>query len=348
MNKIINELCIDRNETIRNAINKLNKNGKRILIVLNKNKTLSGTVTDGDLRRAFLKNINLDNKILTITNKSPIYVFEGFKKKRILEIFDSKKITHIPVISKSNKVVDILDINNFNIQALNNTKILILAGGFGKRLYPITKNLPKPIVNLKKKNISILENLIRNFKNFGFFNFYISVNYLKEKIINLEKLFNYKITYLSEKKMLGTAGPLYLLKKFLNEKEKVIVINGDVVVDINFLDLIQFHDINKCDVSIVCKKIINNIDYGVIKIDSRNNVKNIIEKPSFINYVNCGIYIFSSNAFDNLKSEKFLNMDDFLNLLIKRKLKIKLYDFEGFWVDIGSKQNLKFVNNIPI
>lgn len=231
---------------------------------------------------------------------------------------------------------------------MNNTKIFILAGGMGRRLYPITKNLPKPIVNLKKKNISILENLIRNFQNFGFFNFYVSVNYLKEKIINSENLLDYKITYLSEKKILGTAGPLYLLKKFLKKKETVIVINGDVVVDINFLDLIQFHEKNKCDVSIVCKKVTNNIDYGVVKIDSRNNVKDIIEKPSYSNYINCGIYIFSSNTFNYLKSEKFLNMDDFLRLLIETKLRIKLYEFDGFWIDIGNKQNLKFVNNMPI
>lgn len=348
MNKILKELCLYRDEIIKNAINKLNKNGKKFLIVLNNDNTLFGTVTDGDIRRAFLKNTSLKNKISSITNKSPIYVLDDFKKKKILEIFDVYKITHIPVISKSNKVIDVLDINNFNIHALNNTKIFILAGGMGRRLYPITKNLPKPIVNLKKKNISILENLIRNFQNFGFFNFYVSVNYLKEKIINSENLLDYKITYLSEKKILGTAGPLYLLKKFLKKKETVIVINGDVVVDINFLDLIQFHEKNKCDVSIVCKKVTNNIDYGVVKIDSRNNVKDIIEKPSYSNYINCGIYIFSSNTFNYLKSEKFLNMDDFLRLLIETKLRIKLYEFDGFWIDIGNKQNLKFVNNMPI
>ena len=96
------------------------------------------------------------------------------------------------------------------------------------------------------------------------------------------------------------------------------------------------------------KKIIQKIDYGLVKIDNKNNVRNIIEKPSYENFINCGIYIFSTKTFNNLKTEKYLDMDIFLVSLLRKKLKIKIYDFEGFWIDIGNKQNLKFVNNMPI
>ena len=254
MNKNLNDVCIKGDKTIRNAIKKLNKSGKKFLIVVDGNKHLIGTVTDGDIRRSFLKNTNLDETILSITNKKPVFVYKNYKKNDVLDIFNKKKITHIPVTSLKKEVVDVLDINNFNIHSLKNTKIFILAGGMGKRLYPLTKNVPKPMVNLKKKNISILENLIRNFQNHGFYDFYISVNYLKEKITSLEKFLNYKITYITEKNKLGTAGSLFLLKKHIKKHENVIVINGDVIVDLNFIDLIKFHEENKCDVTVVCKK----------------------------------------------------------------------------------------------
>ena len=240
-------------------------------------KKLIGTVTDGDIRRSIAKHNDLNYSIKKIMNKNPITVKENTSYQNIQRLMKINSVLQIPELDKLGRVAKLHYWNLKSQSRLKNNIFFILAGGKGKRLWPLTKYIPKPM--LKIGNKPILENLIKDAKNFGFFNFVLSVNYRKNKIINYfndGKKLNIKIKYIAEKKALGTAGSLSLLKT--KNKLPIIVTNGDIYSNINFSELLGFHLKNKAFATVVVKQIEKTNSFGVVKAKGIT-FKNFVEKP---------------------------------------------------------------------
>jgi dTDP-glucose pyrophosphorylase len=336
---------INSSQTIEDAIVSLNTSALKMVIVVNSKNIFLGTVTDGDIRRGLLNKLTLKSNILLATNLKAKKIFSKKNKKYTLEYMIKNKINRLPVLNKKKNPIDLICIENFLEKKQIKNKFIVMAGGRGLRMGSLTKNIPKPL--LKVKNKPLIKHILDKAIKEGFEDFYISVNYLYEKII--KSLGNGKknkisIKYLIENKALGTAGALNLLKNTKkNIKEPLIVINADVISKINFKSLIDFHKDNKADMTIVggMQKFEN--PFGVINLKGIS-IQSVIEKPITKNYINAGIYAISENILSYLPNKKRIDMTHFVEILNKNKKKIVIYPFHEYWIDIGNKKKLKEAN----
>ncbi len=312
----------------------LNESEEKILFVVDINKKLIGTITDGDLRRFVEKYGQKKDAIArNIMNKNPKKIFEN----EIESINNTKLIkyhvNYLPIIDKNGKILKVVFLPlSVQKKFQKYTKILIMAGGKGTRLYPLTKIIPKPLVPYKDK--TIVENIMENFLQSGFSEFLLSINYKKELIKNYFEDLKYNITYIEEKNFLGTAGSIAYMK-YYNIKHPFFVANCDVILKENYYNILQYHKEQKADITIIASKENVNIAYGVLKIDEKNNYLVIEEKPNYSFYVNTGIYILNPDIINIIKIEEKLDMPELLERAKSIGATIKVYKSEREMIDIG-------------
>ena len=340
MNIKIPNLIATQNITLKSALNKINKNGRKCLIITNKDQKLLGILTDGDVRHAINKDLNLNISIKKIYNNNPLSIMENENSfSDIINLFYEHKVFVIPVVNKNNLLQDIY----FLDEILSKKKlyfpkikidVFIMAGGVGKRLKPLTEILPKPLFPVNGK--PIIQKIINDFDKYNIKKFYISINYkskiLKAYLSDLKQ--SKKINYVYEKIPLGTAGSL---RKVSNKiSNNFFLTNADIFIDIDFKKIYDFHIKSKSLLTILAikKKIV--IPYGNCIFDYENTLSKIDEKPSFQFYVNSGIYICNKKIIKLIPNNKLFNMDDLINKVISKKLKVKVYKVDNSnWTDIG-------------
>ncbi len=335
----VSEICLNSKDNLFNALKNLEKFNAQIVLVIDEQGKLIGTISDGDIRRNLIIGNSLETKVSEIMNKNFISVDKDLNKQNILEIMRTKEINQVPVIDNDGKVIDIILLRELiKITKKCENPVLIMAGGIGTRLMPFTENCPKPMLRVGEKPILeiLLEQLIEN----GFSNFYISVNYLKEKIIdyfNDGKKWNVNIKYLIENKRLGTAGALSLLPKEL--KEIFIVINGDVLTKFNIYQLLDFHKRNHSFATICAREYEFQIPFGVIK-SKGIELSEIVEKPTYKSYINAGVYTFEPEVLKLIKSNEYLDMPELIEIIRNSKKKINVCPIHEYWIDIGRHETL--------
>ena len=325
---------------IKYVIKKLAPNGglkkNRFCIVVGKRKNILGTITDGDIRRALLNNFNINDKVEKIYKKNPHVTKKILTAKGIKKILNKKGVTFLPLINKKNEILDIYDDEKLDEIISINYHMLIMAGGKGLRLRPLTNKIPKPLLLVNKK--PIIEHIIMNAKNQGIKNFLISINYLGYKIKkylgNGSKL-GVKIKYLEEKKPLGTAGSINLIKKF---NRPIIVTNSDIISKIDFKEMISAHKKNNSQISIAAKVFYEKDNYGRI-VASGNIVKKIIEKLEQNLLINAGIYFINPIIKKIIKNSEYVDMTDLINMGLKKKLRISVFPIHEEWLDYGLNKN---------
>ena len=340
----IKKNLINSESSILDAIKKINKVELKFLLIINKSNSLIGTITDGDLRRAIVEQIDMKKKIIIIMNKKFIFLKKKIDNNMGQLILNKKIIKFLPILDSNNGIRSIIIPDDLFNKQVKKNKILFIAGGKGKRLMPLTKNIPKPLLKIKKN--SIIHELIMNAIFQGFKNFLISVNYKAKKfkqIFEDGKDLNCKISYLTESKSMGTAGPITFLKKKDFNNKPMIVMNADLVTNINFSELLDFHNKNKNDLTVCIKNISINIPYGEIEF-GRKGISKISEKPYKSYFVNIGIYVISSKILKVFK-KGYLDMNDFINVAIKRKMKVKPFAVYENWQDIGNKLDFNRLKN---
>jgi len=330
---------INKNYTIEKTIKNLNTTGLQICFIVNKKNQLLGSVTDGDIRRAFLKGCVIKDKIKQYANYKPKKIAIKYSNSDLINFFNKYKLSRIPVVNKKNQIIDLISYNEFsNENNYLDIPVIFIVGGRGSRLAPLTNTIPKPMIKLK--GIPILERLVLKAKSEGFKNFYFITNYLESRIINYfrnGKKLGVKITYIREKKPLGTAGGLRLIN--FNHK-KIIVSNGDVLTDINFKNLIAYHDSSQNDFTVGVKNIKITNPYGVFKFRSKGKINNFIEKPTENHFVSAGVYVLNTNLLKLIIKNKYLDMSQLISLAIKKNYKIKGCPIHENWVDVGTHENL--------
>lgn len=326
--------CILTKTTIKEVISALNFVEKKILVVLNNNREIEGTITDGDIRRGILRGVTLDSCASNVMNSAPVVMSETDSVSDIIATMERELIFYIPLVDLNNKYIELISLESLKAKD-NECAIFILAGGLGSRLKELTRNTPKPMLPINGK--PMLESLILSFRDQGYTNFYISVNYLKEKIINY---FNdgselgVKIKYVIENKKLGTAGPLSLLDEAHYQETKYIVVNSDVRVNSDFNALLRYHMKSKNIITVCAKEHEHQIPYGVIRFDN-DAVVSIDEKPVSSYFVSAGLYLIDRKALSLLDHNIATDMSDYINRVKDNNSKVGLYPLHEEWLDVG-------------
>ena len=327
------------NSTIRKVIKNLEKSALQIVLVIDKKKNLVGTITDGDIRRGLLNGLNISNPIKKLINKKPLIGSSTMSANTMNQIMQTNKINQLPIIDKSKKIVGLYFWDAIKYSITQKSQVIIMAGGKGKRMMPHTKTCPKPLLPVGGK--PILEHILLKARSEGFNNFIISINYLGEMIEDYfgnGSKWGVKIKYLKENMPLGTIGALSLIKNQPNFP--FIVCNGDIISDIKYTDLLDFHIKNKAFGTVAVKPYEIKNPYGVVKIDG-NQIVDIEEKPIIKSHVNTGVYVFSPKIINEIKKNKYLDMNILIQKLLGKMKKIIAYPAYEPWLDIGKPKDLK-------
>jgi|TARA_B100001964_G_scaffold179856_1_gene198619 dTDP-glucose pyrophosphorylase len=335
--------------TIKQSIKKLNETGEKTLVVVNKDQVLLGTVSDGDIRKAILKKLDINRQIKSFYQKKPFFLYEDkININKARKIFLDNNYGLIPIVSSQKKLINILFLkdvmkNKKIIKQKISIPIIIMAGGKGTRMEPFTSVLPKPLLPINGK--TVIDHIIDNFLKYGAKNFTLSVNY-KSKILKaffMEKDKRYKIKFIEENKPLGTAGSLRLLKNKI--KTNFIVTNCDVIFMMNYKTLYDYHNVNKYDLTLVACHNNFTIPYGICSIDKNNLFKKIEEKPKIDILANGGFYILKPSMLELIPKDKEYHMTDLINDAKKINKKIGIFPVsDECWIDIGQWDTYKKFN----
>lgn len=321
--------------TIREALEIINSEALRMAMVVTEKQRLIGVVTDGDIRRALLRNLTLNDSVTEIMNMQPVVAPKSAKKDELIDIMRKLDVFTIPLVDEQGIVIGLETLHGALRQPKYKNPVLIMAGGFGTRLHPLTQNCPKPM--LKIGNKPMLETLIRNFIRAGFENFYISTHYMPELIQDYfkdGKELGINITYLYEEEPLGTAGALGLLPDDIPTDQPILMINGDILTNINFQKLIEFHTENEADATMCVREYEYQVPYGVIN-GKEHKILGIVEKPVQRFFVNAGIYVVSPKIVQELEKNKRIDMPSLLEERISRQENVMMFPIHEYWLDVG-------------
>jgi len=328
--------------TILDVIGMIDDNQFQICFIVDESKCLIGSITDGDIRRGLINGLTIESQASQVMQKSPVSILVNKDEIDARRIMEENDIKQLPVVNQDNCLVGLYLWDEIvKIQERENT-ILIMAGGFGKRMMPLTENLPKPMLQVRGK--PILEHIILNAKAQGFNNFIISVYYLAESITQYfgdGSKFNVSINYIKEEEPLGTAGCLSLIHPL--PELPFLVTNGDIVTEVNYAHLLDFHLENSSDATMAIKKYELQNPYGVVNTDGLN-ISSFEEKPIQISYVNSGIYAINPSALGCLDINTFCNMPDFFMDLKSKQYQVTVYPIHETWADLGHPKDLHDVN----
>lgn len=330
---------INEKQTIHDALKQLQKIEKKILFVVDHKNRVVGSLTDGDLRRSLIKNIDLKSQVFRIMNNKPYLIYEKNQKKISVNAHKLKILKYAAIVDKNKKYIKISDLKSADQNA---NDVIIMAGGKGKRLHPLTKKFPKPLIKIYDKPhlFELIERLISQ----KFVNISVSVNFYSEKIISSLGWVNNiaNIRFIKEKNYLGTAGSISLLKKMSDQP--VIVINGDVITNLDLNSLLHYHNQRKAEITMCVKKNYTQIPFAVVK-EKNNKVYELIEKPTETNLYNTGIYVLNSNIIKKfIKKNKKLDMPNLINNVIKKKHRVFSFYMYEDWLDYGTKEALVKLN----
>jgi dTDP-glucose pyrophosphorylase len=340
MKKILKEFFIEESLSVREAMKQMGKTGKKILFVVDENKQLIGSLSDGDIRRWVLKESDLRKAIRNAYNKKPMTITPGYDIDHVKELMLVQRIEAIPVVSPDAVIEDILFWDTVfgkdkrTYSAKLSIPVVIMAGGKGTRLDPFTKVLPKPLIPLGEK--TIIEMIMEKFARYGVNEFHLSINHKAQMIKAYLKEVNlpYKIHLVEESKPLGTAGSLRLLKNKI--KGSLFVSNCDIIIETDYSDLENYHKQNANDITIVGSFRHFTIPYGVCDMEHGGQLVGINEKPEFDFLVNTGMYILNKKVLSLIPANESYNMTDLITDVKAQGGKVGIFPIdEKSWMDVG-------------
>lgn len=334
------ERIIKINFTILQSLKKMDAVNKKLLLVFDKEKFI-GVLSIGDIQKAIIANLPLDTCIMEIMRKNFLFAKATDDKESILKLMQKHRIECMPVLDESGQLVSVYLWDDVFVSAKRNDGIklnlpvIIMAGGQGTRLKPLTNILPKPLIPIGEK--TIIEQIMDKFCEVGCDTFYISVNYKAEMIkhyFSTLKNDSYKITYLHEKIPLGTAGSLHMLKGKV--KSTFFMSNCDILIDQDILDILEYHRATKNEITIVAALKHYPIPYGILETSGEGLLESITEKPEITFKINSGFYILEPNLLNEIPENKFYHITSLIEKLKKENRKVGVFPVsEKSWRDIG-------------
>jgi dTDP-glucose pyrophosphorylase len=336
-------LVVHKNDTMKEALSAINNGLKRIAIVVDSDNKLQGTINDGDIRRALLNGKDLDTLVEDIYCKNPTVCKTTDSKDSIIKEAIKKKVYQIPIVDENNTFIKVEDLAGMLSHENRKNRVILMAGGLGSRLKPLTDSTPKPMLNVGNK--PILETIIENFANYGFRDITISVNYKADMIREHFKdgsEFGVNISYIQESERLGTAGALSLIKEKIDEP--FFVMNSDLLTNLNFEHLLDFHTDSKSMATMCVREYDIQIPYGVIATEN-DKIKSIVEKPTHKFFVNAGIYLLDPHVLEYIPKGEFFDMPSLFEKLIAKDYDTLSFPIHEYWLDIGKMIDYERANN---
>ena len=329
------ELALAPSATLRDAMAALTLARVDMAMVVDAQRLLLGVVSDVDIRSCLLKNGTLETRVDAFMNKTPVTMPEALSRAQIAEFFRAHPKAHIPVVDKNGRLAGLRDIRDYSeIPPHYANTVVIMAGGLGQRLGPLTAHTPKPMLPLGDK--PILEVLLEQFRESGFTNFLFAVNYLADQIMGHFKdgsAWGVRVEYLREDKPLGTVGALSLIERA--PAEPLLVANGDIVTKVNFKALLNFHTGEKASATLCIKPHEIQVPYGVVEVDG-HQLRSFVEKPTKRTYINAGIYVIEPEVLAWIPKNERRDMPWLIAEIQKRRQNaIACFPIQEYWMDIG-------------
>ena len=322
------------NATLADAIRVINESRYQICLVTDTDEKLAGTITDGDVRRALLQSASMTALASDVMNAQPFSVTPDIHQSNVLALCREKMLRQIPIVDINGQIIGLHHIDEFSSPTQTQENwVVLMAGGTGTRLRPLTENSPKPLLTVGDK--PLLEAIIDNFVQQGFSQFFISVNYLAESIkdhFRDGEKWGAHIVYLNEDKPLGTAGALKLLPE--KPTAPVIVMNGDLVTKIDFRDVLDFHSTQSSVATMCVREYDFQVPFGVVETQGAM-IQSIDEKPVHKFFVNAGIYVIDPDALEIIPDDQKFDMTELFDQLVQGSQPAAAFPVHEYWMDIG-------------
>ena len=316
------------------AIAVLDRGGQQITIVVDVDRRLLGTLTDGDVRRALLKQMPLTTHVSEVMSSQPRTADRGSSRERLLALMEEHQLLQIPLVDAERRVVGLETLHGLLRKRRLDNPVFLMAGGFGKRLQPLTDDCPKPL--LKVGDRPILELIIETFIEAGFHRFFISTHYMSEMIreqIGDGSRWGISVRYVHEDEPLGTGGSLGLLPHAEIDLP-MFVMNGDLLTNLNFHNLLAFHQEHVGVATMCVREYEHRVPYGVIESEG-HRIASMVEKPVYRYFINAGIYLLSPDLVRSVRPGRRVDMPALLEEYIAQGMNVNVFPIHEYWLDIG-------------
>ncbi|MDD3567453.1 MAG: nucleotidyltransferase family protein [Bacteroidales bacterium] len=338
------ELLISNAATIKDALRTMDEVGHKLLIVIDSNNKFESLISIGDIQRAIIKGIDISEPIASILRSDITVATTNDNIDEVKQRMKLRRNEFMPIINEHKEIIRIILWDELFEQSLpkskskHNLPVIIMAGGEGRRLRPLTNVLPKPLIPIGEK--TVIEHIMDRFMELGSNRFYISLNYKAnfiEYYLNELKNNKWDVEYFREPKPLGTAGSLHLLKGKINET--FFISNCDILIDQDYSEIVEFHQQNRNDITIVAAIKSIQIPYGVLNTGNDGVLLNIDEKPELTHKINTGLYILEPHLINEIPENTFFHITHLIEKVIERKGRVGVFPIsEKSWTDIGTWQ----------
>ncbi len=346
MSADLEQVCIAPGATIRQAISCIDANRRGIVLVTDQDQRLLGTITDGDVRRAILDGVDLNQTVTTLLERKadtlmpkPVTARVGTDPGQLVALMQKYGVRQIPLLDEKDRVRDLVILSDVvPSQDCGDVQAVIMAGGYGTRLRPITEDLPKPMLPVGDR--PLLEHIVNQLREAGIRRLNLTTHYLADKIKDYfgnGEEFGVELNYVTEDSPLGTAGALGLISL---PESPLLVINGDILTKVDFKALLAFHREHGAELTIGVRKYDMNVPYGVVECQGPF-VQKLVEKPVQRFFVNAGIYLLEPTACAQIKEGEALDMTDLVQRLLAKGRKVASFPIYEYWLDIGQLADYK-------
>lgn len=336
----LESVMIPPTASISAAVGQLDKAGTGALVLCSTGGTLCGLLTDGDIRRAILQGKSMEIPCEAIASLKPVVAPPSISMTEALSLMNQHDIHHLPVVDAENRVVKFLLRKDLVTETRVDLSAVIMAGGFGKRLLPLTESVPKPMLPVGDR--PLLEHVIQQLRRSGIREVNMTTHYLPESISNHfgnGEGFGVKLNYLQEDNPLGTAGGVKLMKR---PDGPFLVVNGDILTGVPFHEMLRYHQKHRAEITVGVRKYEMQVPFGVVQCDDVR-IRSIEEKPSLSFFVNAGTYLLEPSAYDCIPDGRPFDMTDLIQKLLDAGRTVIGFPIMEYWIDVGRPEDYKKV-----
>ena len=335
----VSDLSLSPSDVLREAIRVIDRGSVQACLVVNETDQLVGILSDGDVRRALLGGHSMESEVGELMNRGFLFLRAPANPRSAEELMSRHKIRHVPVLNVGGQVEQLFTLSDSPADPGVNLPVVVMAGGQGMRLRPLTDQTPKPMLPVGNK--PMLERILDRCIAAGLTDIYLSVNYLASQIRDYfgdGSRWGLTISYLEEEEALGTAGALRLLPAVL--EDSVVVLNGDVLTEVDLRRMVEFHRDREAFATVALREFVVEVPYGVVALDGFT-VQEIREKPSFRHFVNAGVYVLRKEVIDLVSAGQAIDMPDLIHNVIDKGFSASGFPLHEDWLDVGSFESLE-------